>query len=61
MCEPPLRFKFSDSPDEFNERPPGLAAGTVGTVWVLKDTPMLLHIFEYITREVLKAWWSSWV
>ena len=20
---------------------------------------MLLHIFAYITREVLKAWWSS--
>jgi hypothetical protein len=30
----------------------------MGAVWLQKDTPMLLHIFAYVTREVLKAWWS---
>lgn len=38
------------------EKPTGLAVSTLGCVWRAEDTPMLLHIFEYITRGVLTKW-----
>lgn len=38
------------------ERPLGLAAAAGSTVWQKDELPMLLHIFEYITRETLLAW-----
>lgn len=37
----------------------GIAASLLGGVWLEQDTPMCLHIFEYITRKVLRSWWSS--
>lgn len=40
------------------ERPFGLAAGTGGAMWDNEETPMLLHVFEHITRGVLLGWWK---
>jgi len=40
------------------ERPFGLAAGTGSAMWDNKETPMLLHVFEHITRGVLLGWWK---
>jgi len=54
MCMPPLRVGGS-----FAEIPTGLAAKSRGGVWLAKDTPVNLHSFEYITRNVLLKWWSS--
>ena len=55
MCEPPMRIGSSNIPPE---RSPGLATSTRGGTWTQKDTPMALHIFEYISRMVLRGWWS---
>jgi hypothetical protein len=41
------------------EKPPGLACATLGGVWLAEDTPMLLHVFEYIARGVLINWINS--
>lgn len=41
------------------ERPAFLAMEAKGGVWVQKDTPMFLHTFEYIVRNVLIKWWES--
>ena len=30
-----------------------------GGVWLEEDIPLLLHTFEYITRETLLSWWRS--
>lgn len=38
------------------EKPTGLAFSSLGGVWLAEDTPMLLHVFEYITRRVLTKW-----
>jgi len=57
MCEAPRRL--SSAWPGVNEKPPGLATGTLGGVWLQQDTPMMLHVFEYIVRGVLQAWWSS--
>jgi hypothetical protein len=54
MCESPIRFG-----NAFGERPVGLATSTKGAVWVAKDTPMLLHTFEYLVRNALTKWWES--
>lgn len=43
----------------YAERPPGLAAASMGGVWVASDTPMVLHTFEYIVRGALQGWWRS--
>jgi hypothetical protein len=57
MCEPPGRpFEGTSARPE---KPPGLATGTIGAAWLQKDTPMLLHMFEYLIRNTLKAWWIS--
>ncbi len=65
MCDAP--FVNGDAPIAFgdarkgaiSERPFGLAAGTGGAMWKNKETPMLLHVFEHITRGVLLRWWES--
>ncbi len=44
---------------ELAEIPAGLAASMRGGVWVIEDTPMLLHVFEYIVRNALLKWWKS--
>lgn len=41
------------------ERPIGLATSVGSGTWLAKDTPMLLHTFEYIARNALIAWWTS--
>ena len=54
MCMNPMVFGHIPS-----EIPDGLATATKGGVWTLKDTPILLHTFEYIVRGALLKWWSS--
>ncbi len=56
MCEAPINVSPALG---ICERPLGLATSTMSAVWLQKDTPMLLHIFAYVTREALKAWWSA--
>lgn len=56
MCLPPFKIK----PDKAaSERPVGLATSVGSGTWLIKDTPMLLHIFEYIARNALNDWWDS--
>lgn len=55
MCEPPFRH---DSWPTVAEKPIGLAANSHGGTWVAKDTPMLLHTFEYIARAAILDWWE---
>jgi hypothetical protein len=31
----------------------------MGSTWLKKDIPFHLHVFEYITREVILGWWRS--
>ena len=57
MCEPPFRLSADWSAPA--ERPIGEAASTGGGTWLAKDTPMLLHTFEYIARHALIAWWRE--
>lgn len=54
MCMPPHISGASH-----DERPPGSAAGTMGAVWVRRDLPMYLHVFERIARGALLSWWDS--
>lgn len=56
MCEPPLPV---GEKGEVAEIPVGLAASMKGGVWVAKDTPTLLHTYEYIVRNVILNWWDS--
>jgi len=49
MCMP-VRMK--------EEKPVGSMVSSYG-VWLAKDTPMLLHVFEYIVRNSLLKWWKS--
>ena len=57
MCAPP---PGGPSPG-YAEHPLGsaLATGSKGSVWVKKDVPMSLHIFEFIVRHALLGWWAS--
>ena len=57
MCEPPFRLS-ADWPAPA-ERPIGEAASTGGGTWLAKDTPILLHTFEYLARHALIAWWKQ--
>jgi hypothetical protein len=41
------------------EVPLGLSASSYGATWAKKDTPMLLHVFEYIVRGAVLNWWRS--
>lgn len=58
MCLPPFRHSEWDAPEE---KPTALAASMMGGTWLAKDTPMLLHTFEYIVRNALLKWWESMV
>lgn len=53
MYFPPMTF-VNDVPAE---RP--LGGGMHGGKWDGEDCPMHLHIFEYIARHSLNAWWRS--
>ncbi|HSB15577.1 MAG TPA: hypothetical protein VLE22_14055 [Bryobacteraceae bacterium] len=57
MCEPPRRVAH-DWPAP-PEKPLGLAASARGGVWVAKDVPLHLHVFEYLARGALLNWWQS--
>jgi hypothetical protein len=41
------------------EMPLGLAMSGKQGSWLLKDTPVLLHVFEYLVRGALVNWWSA--
>jgi hypothetical protein len=56
MCEPPVGVGENG---ELAEIPIGLATSMRGSTWLLKDTPILLHTFEYIVRNVILNWWKS--
>jgi hypothetical protein len=56
MCEPPIALPDSHAPSEI---PMGLATSTLGGVWKVEDTPILLHVFDYIARNALLSWWRS--
>lgn len=56
MSHPPYTVQSWKAPAE---RIGGLAVSEAGGVWVKKDLPMSLHMFEYIARNVLLNWWRS--
>ena len=57
MCHPAvMAISSSDVPSEI---PIGLASSMLGGVWKAEDTPMLLHVFEYISRNAILSWWRS--
>ena len=56
MCQPGMAIPNSDVPSEI---PTGLASSMLGGVWRAKDTPLLLHTFEYIARNAILSWWRS--
>jgi hypothetical protein len=53
MCDPPSLGGFHQ------ERPAGIAAGYGDAAWLVSDCPMLLHVFEHITRNAVLAWWDA--
>lgn len=55
MCEPPMRFPGS----HLIEKPIGLSTSAYDGTWVAEDTPMLLWVFERITRHILQSWWDQ--
>lgn len=65
MCDAPLIHGESwmgfpqETKGAIAERPLGLAAGTGGAMWDNEETPMLLHVFEHITRGALLRWWED--
>lgn len=56
MCHAPQGFIGGSE-----EVPLGLATSVQGGVWLAKDTPMLLHTFEYIVRHTILKWWGELV
>ncbi len=54
MCFPAHRSELGMA-----EIPLGSASGAKGSSWLKEDTPMHLHLFEYIVRNVLLNWWQS--
>lgn len=58
MCQPPVHRDENGIPSEI---PTMYAMSTRGGVWLTEDAPISLHIFEYIVRHTLLAWWKSLV
>jgi len=56
MCQAPMVLPDQSAPAE---KPPGLGTYTKNGTWLIKDTPMLLNTFEYVTRNCLLAWWGQ--
>jgi hypothetical protein len=56
MCQAPPMLTPDDAPPEM---PLGLAMSGKQGSWLLKDTPVLLHVFEYLVRGALVNWWSA--
>lgn len=57
MCQPPMFYSRSEWP----EVPLGLGSSSNYSTWTIKDTPILLHTYEYIVRGSLLKWWYSMV
>lgn len=53
MSEPPCYGDF------YMEQPFGLAVSTFDGTWAREDLPMLIHVFEHITRGAILNWWKS--
>src|SRR5262249_20942223 len=53
MCEPPMHFE-----NAYAEKSPGIASHSRNATWMSEDTPLNLHIFDYITRGSLLNWWG---
>jgi hypothetical protein len=53
MCLDPI----SISECGLEEKPTGTATTAHGVTWYPIDLPMHLYMFEYLTRQVLLAWW----
>lgn len=47
-----------DPPGKLEERPSSIGKGHGRHFWSSADVPMLLHVFEFITRSALLAWWE---
>lgn len=56
MCEAPWKHERWEAPSEI---PSGMATRAAGGTWVAKDTPLLLHTFEYIVRNAILKWWEN--
>lgn len=57
MCTSP---HFKDSSGViYLEKSLASASYILGGTWEAKDTPVLLHTFEYIVRYVLLKWWET--
>lgn len=54
MCEAPAHLG-----DHIAETPLGLATMSRGGVWLIQDTPMLLHLFVHIVRGAILKWWDT--
>ena len=54
MCRPPRLIEGG-----WQEKPLGLAQVALGATWEQADTPMLLHVFEYLVRHALLRWWEA--
>jgi hypothetical protein len=57
MCMPP--FPRDPEWEAPCETVPGLAASTKGGIWTREQMPFGLHLFEYLARTSLLAWWAS--
>ncbi|GAA2564611.1 hypothetical protein GCM10010435_41280 [Winogradskya consettensis] len=55
MCQPPHVLEEGVP----LEVPLGLSSQIGGSAWLARDTPMLLHVFEYLTRVALQKWWLA--
>lgn len=56
MCEAPYKDPSWEAPSETMT---GLGQHQMGSTWMKKDIPFHLHVFEYMTREIILGWWRS--
>jgi hypothetical protein len=61
MCEAPWVKRDGKRIKEIWELPIGYVTYTSGATWSREEIPMLLHVFEHITRGCLLNWWKSLV
>ena len=53
MCGPAMQG------GRYVEKPDSIATATRDAAWLSEDLPMLLHVFEHITRSTIVSWWRS--
>lgn len=53
----PFPAPMSEPVFGFEEIP--MVSGMLGATWSETDRPMLLHVFEHITRGALISWWNK--